>query len=230
VCTLAVPGFFVVAGIILVTGGLAGLRNWLAEDLDSPRPRLFLVRRLIDATLASASVPLFLSIVGNAKADAVFGELQIWNRDYQISMFILVGFCSLAALFSQRFLDSLSKKVMQLSDKVDDVKNKVDQAAELTAPLIEEDDVAALAPTAVAPDLATSANVNSVLRALTSVRFLVRSRTGLLGDTKLPPADLDRTLRELEERGLARKMSTTKGERWAPTEAGRFLATKPEKG
>jgi len=220
----AVPGFVVVLGIILTTGVLGGIRNWITEDWSSANRRAMLAKRLLDAVIAAASVPLFLTVVGNEKTKAAFGEPALWSADYHFSLFILVGFCAIAAVFSQRFLDSLSTQVMRLSDKVDVVQQQVDQTNTITEPLIESEAPEPSAPSTRGSGTAPLADKEArVLRALTSGQFLVRSRSGLISTTGLSLKDLEEALMSLGQRGLARKIATTKGERWTPTEEGRAL-------
>lgn len=220
---LSVPGFFIVLAVILATGAIGGVRNWLSDDWRSPDRRMLIYKRILDATLASATIPLFLTVVGNEKTKAAFGEPNIWSADYHLSLFILVGFCTLAAIFSQRFLNSLSAQVMRLNDKVDEVQQDVEQAKTITEPLIEEESLSATAASASNPTEKLPDDEMKALKALTSGQFLVRSVSGLVATSKMTPDALEASLASLERQGLARRMDTQKGERWAPTEKGRRL-------
>jgi DNA-binding MarR family transcriptional regulator len=180
---------------------------------------------LLDGTIAAATVPLFLSVIGNEKVTAVFGNIRIMDRDYQQALLILIGFCSLAAISSQRFLDSISRKVMQLSDKVEKVKQEVEEAKVLAEEQIEPD----LGTTGSFEDRTDEADrlsgeQRNVLKALASGQFLMRSTGGLATTTRLSRDVVTAALSGLSELGLVRRLQTQKGERWVLTDEGRVTA------
>lgn len=93
----------VVGFVIILTGVLGGIRNWVADE--NGRTKAKLAKRVLDGIMAASTVPLFLSIVGSEKAQPVFGSILILDAKYQEALFILVGFCSVASIYSERFLD-----------------------------------------------------------------------------------------------------------------------------
>lgn len=222
------PGFAVVTLIIVVVGLLGGLRNWIREDVPADSrthgDRHTWIARLIEGVLASAAVPLFLTVIGSEKISPVFKDVD-WNDPaYKQAVFILTAFCGIAAIFSNRFLDSLSKKLMHLSEKVEDVEHKVEQSNVLTEFQIEADNSTAenLPESRAASILSENAKV--ILKALVTGQFLMRSQSGLSESTKLSTSDVAPALRELADLGFVRKLTTDKGPRWAATDQGRIAA------
>jgi hypothetical protein len=222
---LCVSGLLMVFLVILVTGTLGGVRNWIAEDA-APRDIVKLARQVLDSILAAATVPLLLSIIGNEKTTRVFGVIRVFDADYQQALLILVGFCSLAAVFSQRFLDSLSKQIIRdLSQKVGQVEAQVEQTKLIAEAQVESDPIALPAVEAQEQArLELPTTQRSVLKALSVGQFLMRSPGGLCESTKLERSEVVAALAQLADRGLVRQLATSKGERWALTDEGRVAA------
>jgi outer membrane murein-binding lipoprotein Lpp len=219
-----VPAFCVVVLVVLITGLLGGIRNWIWEDLPQ-RDQVVTGRfwaRILDGIIAASAVPLFLTVIGNEKVTPLFSNDGIWNAAYAQALLILISFCALAAVFSQRFLNSLSEKVMQLNEKVDRVEQKVEQSAVVADLQIEADLPAAVTAAESAPSQELSGSTLTVLRALGSGQFLMRSKSGLSESTSLSVDAVSGALTELEGFGLVRKLSTSKGDRWALTDEGRM--------
>lgn len=218
----SVPGFFVVLLIIVITGVVGGIRNWISDGPFQYRKKQLLAFKIIDAMVASASIPLFLSVIGNEKVSPAFGEIRIFAADYQQALFILIGFCALASIFSQRFLDTLSRKVMQLNDKMEVVEQRVEQATAIAEMQIESD-----RPTEAnqSDGPAVEANLTNdqekILRALGRGQFLMRSIGGLAESTGISGQSIAAALTGLAEMGFVKNLSTPKGERWALTDQGR---------
>lgn len=220
-CNLA-PSFLVILLVIIITGTMGGLRNWMVEGDDGTKPQARTPWRFIlDGVLASASIPLFLSVIGNERINTAFSDANFSDQNYLQSLFILIGFCSLASIFSNRFLNSLYTRVTQIDEKVEKVIESVEQAQ--IEPEVEDrsDEISnQKRETDLTP------NERKTLRALTSGQFLMRSHTGLTTSTQMSRKDLSEALDNLVNKGLAKRSETSKGERWAPTDLGRQVTAR----
>jgi len=220
---IAIPSLAVVIIVIVICGILGGLRNWFTEDVSSARPWTKFLGRSVDGIIAAAAVPLFLSIIGNEKITAVFGKVDFSNSAYEIALLILTGFCLLAAVYSQKFLDSLSKKFMQLSEKVEEVDAKVEKVNAIADLQVEPEATRGDGEKRTRPRVkGLSDDQKKVLKALASGQFLMRTADGLAGQTKLPLVAVEDILLQLKKGELVQELSTAKGVRWAISDEGRI--------
>lgn len=157
---------------------------------------------------ASATVPLFLKTVSSTlMEDALKGS--------DVSYFVFFGFCTVAALFSSKFLQSLADKLLQ---DLKEMKQKQAELSETTDVLVaqnsdpadlttddnskESDSLGALESfsrnTEAAPTLSNS---QRVLLALRSSKFAFRTLQGVANDSGLTPIEAQELLNELKAQG-----------------------------
>ena len=114
----------ILVGIIIGAGLLGGAANYHMEKANGSG---FLKSLLLGLT-AAATVPLFLKTVSsNLMSDC------LKNEDLSLYL-VFFGFCTVAALFSSKFLQSLADKLLQ---EVKEVKQKQEELAETTEVLVE---------------------------------------------------------------------------------------------
>lgn len=212
------PGIWVVLGVVLMSGLLGGARNWLVSSHNLTLRHF--CGRTIEAVIAAAAVPLFLSVIGREGLTKLFGKVDLGEADYGLSLCVFVGFALVAAVFSQRFLDGLSVKVMQLKEQMDDLESNLDRTTEIAEARVEP---ASGAPMEDSKNRTLSAEQQAVLDAFHRGHFQIRSIDGLIASAKLPRGTVQAALFELEALGLAKKLQTTKGERWSVTTANALV-------
>jgi hypothetical protein len=116
----------ILVGIMLFTGLLGGLANYLNDDNEGRD----VWKSLVLGVVATISIPLFLKIVDSSLIAG--GKID----DY--SLLVFAGFCILAAYYSAKFLEGLSNRILQdLQKKVEETDQKASQAAEKTDFLVE---------------------------------------------------------------------------------------------
>ncbi len=106
--------YSIIFAIIFVFGILGGHINFLKipkEEKTTNKRALHLFTGLI----ASFSVPLFLNITSSSILSDALSNSDTSN----ISYFVFAGFCGIAAYFSDRFIQSLSDKILDKLEKID---------------------------------------------------------------------------------------------------------------
>jgi outer membrane murein-binding lipoprotein Lpp len=174
------------------------------------------------------------------------------NPDFS-KLFVLAGFCLVAAVSSRAFIQSVSEKVLQkvrnLGNRVEEAENKVEkvenkaeeakeqaaeakeQAAELTELVVDprtEDETPEelLNDSSMTKLTATpelSNDERAVLRTMVGNSYLLRSITGMAKDSGLEKAKVNAAITSL----IAKKLVTqrTSGQhRWYATSLGRKIA------
>ena len=112
----------VVCIVMIGTGLVGGYVNFLLGDIDIRTPNLSEGKLplkklpwygyLITGVVASFIVPLFLSL---AKSDLLKTILEWRDTDRLIDLFILAGFCLVAAISSRTFIGTISDKILALA-------------------------------------------------------------------------------------------------------------------
>ena len=216
-----------IVGVILAAGVFGGLVNFqLSKPDDVPTPTK--TRSIIVGTAASFLVPLFLNMISSNLIDLIKGGESS-------KLLILLGFCLVAAISSTAFIRTISDRVLteakQARVAAQTATAQVAQVHEEIQPIVaketEQDDAATLAGSGAAP----TKNEDSILRALASGRWTLRSQSGLAKETHLDSGEVARVLHDLGQRGLVEKRPTKNGTRWFITEQGRLaLGTPPTAG
>jgi hypothetical protein len=189
--------------IILGAGVLGGLGNRYIVTDDSPNWKKSLVLGII----ASAAIPLFLHIVDSN----LMLEAKIDFTNY----FVFAGFCLIAAVFSSRFLDSLSSSII---NRLQQVENRQSQQEDLVMPIVENNQAPAnLDPSALpgsenseigSKGLFMDSHVDAA-SAMSSKQFLYFTEDSLVKMTNKTAAQIVEELKALEAQGKAKQI--TKG-------------------
>lgn len=207
-------GITILICIIVVAGILGGTANFYMEQAAgvSYRKSIFL------GLTAAATVPLFLKTVSSSLMDdSLKGDV--------VSYFVFFGFCTVAAIFSSKFLQSLADKLLQ---DLQEIKQKQQDLSETTDVLVAQNsDPSEEEPSASAPPAgnqgaalesfkiggagsksaapAPLSDEQKVLTALKSSKYAFRTAEGLAKDAELDVATVQAKLNEMEALGKVKK-------------------------
>lgn len=210
-------GLWILIGIILSAGLLGGIANYYMNKTDRDWLRYDFVKSSLLGLTAAATVPLFLKTVSsNLMKDCLEGDV--------ISYFVFFGFCTVAAIFSSKFLQSLADKILK---EVEEVKQKQEELGQTTDTLVLQNsdpaDAAAVEePAAVkvvgdgpgleslkgASETAAPAMTEEqkILKSIQPGRYAFRTLAGISRDTGLDEKFVAAKLAELEARGAVKKI------------------------
>ncbi len=207
-------GIPILISLIVAAGLLGGAANYYMADATS---KSFWKSILLGLT-AAATVPLLLNTMSSDLTEkCVAGGSAAYS-----AYFVFFGFCTIAALFSSNFLQSLGDKVLQ---ELKSVQEKQQEMAETTDALVSKnsDPAEPVAPVETPPakgDDLESFNPNDppksptvvlsdeqkVLAKLQSSQYAFRTAEGLAKDTGLDFGTVQARLLELESQGKVKKI------------------------
>lgn len=203
-------GTIILVSLIVAAGLLGGTANYYMEQANGAGFR----KSVLLGLTAAATVPLFLKTVSSE----LMKECLEGNA---VSHFVFFGFCTIAAIFSSKFLQSLGDKLLQ---EIKEVKQKQEDLAETTDVLVSQnsDPSETEAPAVPVPgpgsefesfkvgDTSKSAAValsdeQKVLGMLQSSKFAFRTVEGIAKDTGMDLGAVQSKLLEMEIQGKVKK-------------------------
>jgi hypothetical protein len=218
---------------MMASGILGGIMNFFIADPQAERPLLWW-QQIVVGVGAAFMVPLFLNMISSGLIDAIRGTN---GQTPDLSkLFVLAGFCLVAAVSSRAFIRTISERVLQearnAKKKAEEAQEQAAEARAIVAPLVEEE-----APTEMTgPEVASEASEQggeanlsdeerSVLNAMTRSRFTMRSLSGLAKETGLEKARANKIISSLMAKELvAQGLSSGGHPRWYATSTGRTIA------
>jgi len=235
---------WIVAILIGCMGVVGGLAAYLADEKPIDEKRGTALRYLLLGIVAAGCVPLFLSLVRSELIKTMFTlNLNPQGRrydNYYEAYFIFSGICLIAAFSARRFIDSVSKQVLQRLEQVQETAQgaaataatarQVAQEAvsevesvdeQVGAPLPAEVELERLGDTPVEDETILLTPVER--RALKAMeKRTYRTRTGIAEDSGISRNQISEVLDALHHKKLAvpTKSPTTGGARWIITRRG----------
>jgi hypothetical protein len=210
------------------SGLLGGLMNFIIADPHTETP-LDWWKHLVLGLGAAYMVPLFLNMISSGLINEIRGGNE--SPGDGSKLFVLAGFCLVAAVSSRAFIRSLSERVMrearnatkeakEAKEQAVEAKNIVfDSSAELD---IRESDATTDALKEQGRSL--SPEERAVLTKMTKARFSLRSSYGLAKDTGLEEETVNTVLSSLMSQGLVgRALAPNGNPRWYATHHGRTV-------
>lgn len=94
-----------VLGIMVTAGILGGIANYFLAERHAEFAWRDLFKYAVLGVVAALMVPLFLNMISSNLLDLA--------RTRPINLFVFAGFCLIAVIFSRRFLENLSTKLIQ---------------------------------------------------------------------------------------------------------------------
>lgn len=217
----------IIALVMLASGALGGLVNFFLADPIDESP-LSWQKHMTVGIAAAFMVPLFLNMISGDLIDKIQGTAQS-PSDYS-KLFVLAGFCLVAAVSSRAFIHSMSERILQqvksANKKASEAKEDAADAKAAVAPLVEEDesdDVDALVVPSDTVDKNSNVDVEEItLKAMTNSSYSLRSISGISKETGLPKAFVNAALSSLISKGFVSQSLNSKGQlRWFATQEGR---------
>jgi hypothetical protein len=230
---------FWIAIVMLASGALGGLVNFYTADA-SHEKALTWWQHVFVGIVAAFIVPLFLSMASGDlidKIQGVDGKAPDYSR-----LFVLAGFCLVAAASSRAFIRSLSDRVLQevraANRKADEAIEQAAEAQAAVAPLVEDEQPGTVRKSSdegTARDIGSQAVGNEpdlsdeekkVLRAMAASRFSLRSITGIADESDLDKAKVGLALSSLSAKQLVNqaKISKSGESRWSLSSIGTAAA------
>jgi predicted transcriptional regulator len=222
---------WIISIVMAISGVLGGIINFFISDPVGERPLTWWQHILVGLG-AAFMVPLFLNMISSGLIDAIrgtSGQMPDFSK-----LFVLAGFCLVAAVSSRAFIRTLSERVLQEARTAKKIAEEgQEQAAEarsIVAPLVEEEPPSEVITSSI-PDRTVetglSDNERSILNAMTRPPFTMRSLSGLAKETDLEKAKVNDIISGLVEKGLAAQWDSSSGKRrWYATSKGRSILTK----
>ncbi|TRZ75873.1 MAG: hypothetical protein D4R93_04220 [Deltaproteobacteria bacterium] len=198
-----------IALVMLAAGSLGGLVNYFIADPEQEKP-LPWWQHVVVGVVAAFMVPLFLNMISGDLIDKIRG-IDGKPGDYS-KLFVLAGFCLVAAVSSRAFIRTLSERVLRevrtANKKAEAASKKADQAVveaetakeqataatvdatearQAVAPFVEddgpEDSVSGSQPLRAATENEQlSADERAILKVMKDSSFALRSMTGIAKD------------------------------------------------
>lgn len=94
-----------VLGIMVTAGVLGGIANYFLAERHAEFAWHDLFKYAVLGVVAALMVPLFLNMISSNLLDLA--------RTRPINLFVFAGFCLIAVMFSRRFLENMSAKLIQ---------------------------------------------------------------------------------------------------------------------
>jgi hypothetical protein len=210
---------FIMATVMLLAGIFGGLVNYYLYGEKDPDASS-LPRFLVVGVGASFLVPVVLDLVNS--------ELVLESQGDPSRLLIFTGFCLISALLSRFVIDNLSDRIFNeaqvAKQRVEEVQQDLRMIRTNLLPLIDtetEQDILINDPSILTMQDELDVTSTSVLKILSSGRFIFRSLAGLCREVNQDENTVLKTLNVLTVRSLAGKVSGKEGMRWHITENGR---------
>ena len=210
---------FIMATVMLLAGIFGGLVNYYLYGEKDPDASS-LPRFLVVGVGASFLVPVVLDLVNS--------ELVLESQGDPSRLLIFTGFCLISALLSRFVIDNLSDRIFNeaqvAKQRAEEVQHDLRMIQTNLMPLIDtetEQDVNVQDPSLLNVQDELDVTSTSVLKILSSGRFIFRSLSGLCREVNQDESTVLKTLNVLTVRSLAGKVSGKDGVRWHITENGR---------
>jgi hypothetical protein len=217
--------------VMFAAGVLGGIINFLITDARQEAP-LKWWQHVIVGVGASFMVPLFLNMISSGLIDAIDK-----HKADASGLFVLAGFCLVAAVSARAFIQSISKRLLQevreARETAQEAKAEAAEAQNAVAPFVEED-VPEIANTTTAdevlersPQLELTPDGSRLLKAFADSSLSMRSLTGLARDSRLEKPRVNTLLSALMSKGLVVQTQSKGGQpRWYLSPAGRQLTAR----
>lgn len=196
----------VLISILVCSSGLVGgVGNFFRSEENMENWRFRLGRSVLLGIIAAFTVPLFLNMVSS-------DLLQFGNgiTDY----FVFIGFCLIAAFFSNRFMNSVGDKILhdleQVKRKTDIIEEETKENAEKVEVLVEDRTDGGTVGS-VDPNLQALENempkelVTKIFQSFNNDKFKFRTVGGIARDSGLDSDKAKELIEKLENKQIVKR-------------------------
>lgn len=198
--------FWIIIIIILLSGLLGGIINYF-KNYNKESNSLKLLRSLFFGIGASFLVPLFLKMISS--------DLLETSKESRLDYLVIAGFCLISGIFSNNFIDSLGKKLLNqiqsLENNINDVRNDLENTT------IEEEITEEIKFFKFELDVKEF----RTLEVFKDSKYIYRSISGIYRDTPFEKDEIKEYLIKLENNNLVEKVERKSGFRWKISEEGK---------
>jgi hypothetical protein len=197
---------------IFVAGSLGGLTNAIRTG----KAKNDYWKSIVKGIVAAFLIPLFLEIIKSN----IGKELGTSLYEY----LVFGGLCLVAAIFSDKFIDTLGDKILQ---KADHAEQKASESSEKINTMIEkvaepENEMQSLVESRLSGLSASTGQENDefhqIINALKNTNYHFRTISGIAKETKLDKNTVKKSLMELQEKDLVKQVDTGKRVVWTLSE------------
>lgn len=198
--------FFILISTIFVFGLLGGLVNAIRTEKKD------YWKSLVKGVVAAFLVPIFLEVIKSE----IGRNLNCNLYDY----LIFGGLCLIAAIFSDKFIDTIGEKILQ---KAENAEKEAKESNEKVNTLIEKE----AEPETEQPDIESKiqgikessefrheGNVEKVINALKSKKYKYRTTKGISEESGLSTRTVMVTLSILSNAGIVTRINSGKRTLW----------------
>lgn len=225
---------------MVICGLGGGIVNFFMTVTDNEGRLMMFGRCIVVGIGASFLVPLFLQMISSDLVDDV-------NKGDIRSVFVFVGFCLVASIFSRRFISTIGEQVLKAAQNAEAKAEEAKEIAtenkkeiEFVTSAISEGDAgneisidnaiadAPLMRGVKGMELKSldKNNIALVLDAFKSKAYTFRSASGIAKEISLPLGEVKRLLDEMLVLGWVHKMkNNNEQDRYALTLEGKFIYT-----
>jgi ribosomal protein S25 len=205
--------------ILLIAGGgvLGGLANYFMNRTQPGWLKGDFWKSVVVGLAAAAVVPLFLQTVSS---NLVAECLNNTSADQVVSCLVFFGFCTIAAIFSARFLTSIADKVLREVEEMKQTQNELVQTTDALVDVNSDDQGGATSLESLKSDddggLESFGREPKPAPQLTSEEKLMwnmengrrsfRTVDVLAKDAGLDVSTVENILQSMENRGIVKKM------------------------
>jgi len=207
--------------IIISCGLLGGIANFFRFEQNVEFSSFNLKRSLLIGTVSAFTVPLFLQMVSSD----LIAEAGSTPSKY----FVLIGFCLIAAFFSNRFLQSVGERVIR---DLEEVKKKTNDYKEIVEELAEDktdnEESTVAVPTAedIIPQI-ENPNMSALYKTFQNEKFKFRTISGLAKESSLDKSQVEGIISTLEGNKLVKRFKGKGGKNiYSMTEKGKTIINK----
>lgn len=227
--------YWVLITIMLAAGLFGGVVNYFRQSELEHNPKLF-IKAIFLGIAASALVPLFLQMI-------LSGLISIQKIDVEydkINYFVFTGFCLVASIFSNRFIEGIAQRVLK---EVEEAKNAANDAIEKIEETEEKVDLMATRESepegqsesekqelqSISDEIKSQEGATIILTELAKQKYKFRTVNGVAKNVKIDREDVLNKLIEFQKQGVASKVRLKDKTFWALTDVGIMVASGEKK-
>lgn len=200
--------YYLLFSTILIFGILGGIVNAIRTNKDKNT----FWKSLVKGIVASFLVPVFLEIIKS--------ELGRNLTDNLYDFLIFGGLCLVAAIFSDKFIDTIGAKILEKAEsaerKAEESNKKVDtvisKKAEPESPT-ESIDTRILSFEKFS-ESKSNQTVDKIIKSLKNEKYEYRTIDGLMKDTNLLKVTIVKMLKDLQEKEIVLSVRSGKRTLW----------------